>query len=180
MKRCVAGAIIGAALTVSVSAAADSINFVGKKVQSEIQVINSATGQIVDTAIVVDGRSFAPVRNTYEKAGYDVEYKSGVVYLKDPKSTETPDKYKDMDLVESRKIAIEDFKRKFAEFNLKDINRELTYYKHTLPNFEEGIKDPSLTDERKFELQWVIDIMKLKIEELERLKLEKENEEKDS
>lgn len=180
MRRYIVGALAGAALTVSVSAAADSISLIGKRVQSEADVIQN--GNVVDTAIVVDGKSYAPVRTTYEKAGYIVEYKGGKVYLS---LLEMPQIKNDEDnLAMQKRLTIEAFKADYAKYSLKEINSKLIYYKTLLPKFEEALasaaNDPTVTAERKFNMEWQIEMTKLQIEELERLKAEKENEDKDS
>ncbi|WP_028560852.1 hypothetical protein [Paenibacillus pinihumi] len=99
MKKFVVGVVVGAALTLSVTAAADSLSYVGKKVTSETAVF--LDGMPFDTAAIVDGTSLAPIRRVYETAGYKVTYKDGKVYLESPKTasnggdslnTHSPDK----------------------------------------------------------------------------------------
>ncbi|MBJ6364137.1 hypothetical protein ACFOQM_23225 [Paenibacillus sp. GCM10012307] len=88
MKKFVVGVVVGAALTLSVTAAADSISFVGKKVTSQTEVY--LDGKLFDSAPVIDGTSLAPLRKAYETAGYKVTYKDGKVYLEsDVSTTET-------------------------------------------------------------------------------------------
>lgn len=81
------------------TAAADSLSYVGKKVTSETAVF--LDGMPFDTAAIVDGTSLAPIRRVYETAGYKVTYKDGKVYLESPKTasnggdslnTHSPDK----------------------------------------------------------------------------------------
>ncbi len=82
MKKFVVGIIVGVALTVSVTAAADSVSLLGKKITSETEVY--LDGKLFDTAPVVDGTSLAPLRKAYETAGYKVTYKERKVYLESP------------------------------------------------------------------------------------------------
>jgi len=78
------GAAIGVALTLSASAAADGIsNLIGKKVQSEATV--TLDGKKIDTAIVIDNKSYAPIRSISEASGKKVSYEGGEVRLETPK-----------------------------------------------------------------------------------------------
>ncbi len=58
---------------------ADVLNLVGKKVQSEAKI--KLNNEIVDTAIVIDGKSYGPLRSVYEKSGFDVKFEKGVVSI---------------------------------------------------------------------------------------------------
>lgn len=87
-KMFVGGMLVGAALMVSVSAAADSLSLIGKKVTSETEVY--LDGQLFDTAPVINGTSLAPLRKAYEAAGYTVEYRDKKVYLQSRTKEEEP------------------------------------------------------------------------------------------
>ena len=80
MKKFVMGVIIGALLTIGVSAAADSIGKIGKQITNEYVV--KVNGSALDaTAIAVDGTSYAPVRAIAGAAGFEVDFKNGEVLL---------------------------------------------------------------------------------------------------
>lgn len=86
-KLFIGGMLVGAALMVSVSAAADSLSLIGKKVTSETEVY--LDGKPFDTAPVINGTSLAPLRKAYEAAGFKVEYRDQKVYLQSPVKEET-------------------------------------------------------------------------------------------
>lgn len=87
MRKYLIGAVAGAALMLSVSVAADTLSLVGKKVQGETDVVlNSANGEQgnLDKAIIVDGKSYAPVRGIGEAAGFEVRFENKKVVLTAP------------------------------------------------------------------------------------------------
>ncbi|WP_419890735.1 hypothetical protein [Paenibacillus xylanexedens] len=87
MKKYIAGFLAGAVFILSASAFADDIkSLVGKKIQGEAVV--ELNGQALDNAIIVDGKSYAPVRVIGEAAGYDVSMKNKKIIL-DEKSSAT-------------------------------------------------------------------------------------------
>lgn len=79
MKKIVAGFLAGALFTLgTTSFAAEIKSLVGKKIQSEVTV--TANGKQLDNAVVVDGKSYAPVRAIAQAAGMEVEFgKEGIV-----------------------------------------------------------------------------------------------------
>ncbi|KUP23115.1 hypothetical protein [Paenibacillus sp. DMB5] len=81
MKKYIFGFLVGAIFTVSTTAFADDIkSLVGKAIQGEAPVI--VDGQQLDTAIIVDGKSYAPVRVIGEAAGYSVSVDGKKIILK--------------------------------------------------------------------------------------------------
>lgn len=88
MKKYVASFLAGAVFVLSASAFADDIqSLIGKKIQGEAVV--ELNGQTLDTAIIVDGKSYAPVRAIGEAAGYDVSMQNKKIIL-DEKASSTP------------------------------------------------------------------------------------------
>lgn len=81
------GIICGLALGLTASVYASS-GLVGKTIQQEVKVIKD--GQLIGTAIVVDGRSYAPVRAIGEAAGLKVDYSKEQITLTDPKPAVEP------------------------------------------------------------------------------------------
>lgn len=74
------GVVIGAALTVSSSVFGASLGLIGKKIQGEAVVM--VNGGQIDSAIIVDGKSYAPVRSIGAAAGYDIGFEPGKITLK--------------------------------------------------------------------------------------------------
>lgn len=104
MKKYVAGFLAGAVFVLSASAFADDIkSLVGKKIQGEAVV--ELNGQALDTAIIVDGKSYAPVRVIGEAAGYDVSMQNKKIILGEKAAATTPGKGQS---VEEQKAKIED------------------------------------------------------------------------
>lgn len=80
MKKFVFGAVIGALLTLGVSAAADGISKIGKTITNEYVV--TVDGLSLDVkAIAVDGTSYAPVRAIASAAGFGVDFRNDEVLL---------------------------------------------------------------------------------------------------
>ncbi|MEC0139740.1 hypothetical protein P4H94_23080 [Paenibacillus macerans] len=80
MKKVVAGFVAGVLFAIGATSFADGVSLVGKKIQSEVAV--TAKGeQLPDKAIVVDGKSYAPVRAVAEAAGMQVSYGKGGIVL---------------------------------------------------------------------------------------------------
>lgn len=75
MKKFVAGVIVGALFMVSAQAFGDSVNFVGKKVAKESVV--KVNGEDAGKAIIVDNKSFVPVRDISEKIGATISFEKG-------------------------------------------------------------------------------------------------------
>lgn len=85
MKKIAAGFLAGAMLMVSAQAwgAADSL--VGKKIEAEYDV-NVYGKKLVDSAIIINGKSYAPVRAIGELAGYCVSYSDKSINLDEKNS----------------------------------------------------------------------------------------------
>lgn len=80
MKKIVAGFVAGVLFAIGATSFADGVSLVGKKIQSEVTV--TAKGeQLPDKAIVVDGKSYAPVRAVAQAAGMEVEFGKGGIVL---------------------------------------------------------------------------------------------------
>ncbi|PWW06341.1 hypothetical protein DFQ01_103243 [Paenibacillus cellulosilyticus] len=74
------GVIIGVLISITTSVYGESLrSLVGQKIQGEMKVV--LNGQQFDTAIVVNGKSYAPLRNTFESAGYSVSLSEKTVIL---------------------------------------------------------------------------------------------------
>lgn len=81
------GAIIGAAIMIVGTAAADTISLKGKKIESEADVV--VDGVKIGTAILIEGKSYAPVRVIGEAAGFNVDFKDWTVILETPSEKES-------------------------------------------------------------------------------------------
>lgn len=85
MKKFIAGAVFGAILASTVTAYG-ATTLIGKKIQGETDVI--VNGTKLDTAIIVDGKSYAPLRSVGSVAGYEVGFTSDKkITLDTPKET---------------------------------------------------------------------------------------------
>lgn len=74
------GIAIGVMLTLASNAYGSELkSLVGKKVQSESEVL--VEGVKLDTAIIIDGKSYAPVRSIGEVAGFLVDFKDKKITL---------------------------------------------------------------------------------------------------
>lgn len=82
-KYVIFGILIGLLMSVSFTVAADTVSLIGKKIGGESEVL--LNGEYLDTAIIVNGKSYAPVRAIGEAAGYDVDFINKKVILETPK-----------------------------------------------------------------------------------------------
>lgn len=74
MKKFIAGVIVGAVLFTGVQAFAAGVSLVGKKVGSEAELY--LDGKRMSDVIVIDGKSYAPLREIAEGVGRSVHYKA--------------------------------------------------------------------------------------------------------
>lgn len=80
MKKVVVSFLAGAVFATSATVFADNVkSLVGRKVQAETDVM--LNGQKIDTAVAINGKSYAPVRSIAEAAGLDVNYRNGRIEL---------------------------------------------------------------------------------------------------
>ncbi|TQR97305.1 hypothetical protein [Paenibacillus ottowii] len=87
MKKYVAGFLAGALFTIGATSFADEIqSLVGKKIQGETAV--SVNGKSIDKAVVVEGKSYAPVRSVAEAAGMKVQFGKEGISLSDESTKE--------------------------------------------------------------------------------------------
>jgi peptidoglycan hydrolase CwlO-like protein len=87
MKKFISGVVVGALLMVSTQAFGANINFIGKKVAGETVV--TINEQEVGKAIVIDGKSFAPVREITEGFGGKVDKANSEVIALTTEQTNT-------------------------------------------------------------------------------------------
>ncbi|MBW4085730.1 hypothetical protein [Paenibacillus sp. S150] len=86
MKKLAAGFLAGAVLMISTQAIGASTSLVGKAIQAEYTV-NVYGKKLVDPAIVIDGKSYAPVRAIGELAGFRVSLSGKTINLDEKEST---------------------------------------------------------------------------------------------
>lgn len=153
MKKYVAGFLAGAVFTLSAAAFADDIkSLVGKKIQGETVV--ELNGQALDTAIIVDGKSYAPVRSIGEAAGYDVSMQNKKIILDEKVSNTptaaTPGEETNLDLYKSRLAErINDQKDRITALQKRIEGME---YEMSKPNYvDRGEK--AVTDQYKADLE---------------------------
>jgi hypothetical protein len=89
MKKFISGVVVGALLMVSTQAFGANINFIGKKVANETVV--KVNGEEAGKAIIVENKSFIPVRDISEKIGAEIAFeKGGVIALTTEQVPTTP------------------------------------------------------------------------------------------
>jgi hypothetical protein len=79
MKKVVISFIAGALLMASGQALADDISLIGKKVAGEATVL--LNGKELSNAVIIDSKSYAPVRDITESFGAEVDYDKGVITI---------------------------------------------------------------------------------------------------
>lgn len=97
MKKIAAGILAGAMLMVSAQALGAAVTLVGKKIQGEYTV-KVYGKKLADAAVVIDGKSYVPVRAIGELAGYKVTVSGKTINLDERngssllRSSNNPDK----------------------------------------------------------------------------------------
>jgi hypothetical protein len=81
MRKLLISLCAGVLLLGGTIVAADTISMVGKRVQAEATV--TVNGEIISSAIIIDGKSYAPVRDIIEAVGAGVTYTKGEVRVTD-------------------------------------------------------------------------------------------------
>jgi predicted RNase H-like nuclease (RuvC/YqgF family) len=114
MKKFISGIIIGALLMVGTQSFAANIGYIGKKVSSETVV--KVNGEEAGKAVIVDNKSFIPVRDISEKIGAKISFeKDGSILL----ATENPIQ-KEIEQVnsdiKSTKSRISDLEQRISEY----------------------------------------------------------------
>ncbi|MEN1985871.1 hypothetical protein [Paenibacillus hubeiensis] len=133
MKKYVAGFLAGALFTLAGAAFADDIqSLIGKKIQGEAVV--ELNGQTLDTAIIIDGKSYAPVRAIGEAAGYDVSMQNKKIIL-DEKTAATA-------TTPGKGTSVEEQKAKL-EARIVDIKQRISDTKKLIAASESVINDPT-------------------------------------
>ncbi|WP_379161661.1 hypothetical protein [Paenibacillus sp. sgz5001063] len=89
MKKLATGFLAGAILMVSTQAIGASSSLVGKTIQAEYTV-KVYGKKLADPAIVINGKSYVPVRAIGELAGYRVSLSGKTISLDDKKSIASP------------------------------------------------------------------------------------------
>lgn len=89
MRKYLIGFIVGVVVSVSATAYADDIvSLIGQQVDGQTPVYLNGTK--LDDAVIIDSKSYAPIRTVSEAAGLEVSYTEGEIQLSEPQSTETP------------------------------------------------------------------------------------------
>jgi len=88
MKKAVASFVAGVLLTIGATTFADGIeSLIGKRVEGETVV--TVDGASIGSAIIVDGKSYAPVRSIAEASGLSVGYGGAGIALNTNKEVVT-------------------------------------------------------------------------------------------
>lgn len=87
MKKIAAGVIAGAILMMGAQALGASATLVGKAIQAEYSV-KVYGKKLADPAIVIDGKSYAPVRAIGELAGFKVTVEGKTISLVEKTGTD--------------------------------------------------------------------------------------------
>ncbi|WP_152398975.1 hypothetical protein [Paenibacillus cellulositrophicus] len=124
MKKVVIGFIAGALFMVSAQAFGDGISFIGKKVEGEAPV--TINGKVVGDAIIIKGKSFAPVRDLTNGFGGKVDSaSSGGIALSTDKANEKVVDDNSIQIIDlqnkiaSKKADIESIKQKIEDIQKK-------------------------------------------------------------
>ncbi|MED5019339.1 hypothetical protein P9847_18720 [Paenibacillus chibensis] len=87
MKKFISGVIVGAVLMMTTQVFGEGLNFIGKKVANETVV--KVNGEEAGKAIIVENKSFIPVRDISEKIGATISFEKGGVIALNTNSSES-------------------------------------------------------------------------------------------
>lgn len=141
MKKYIIGFIAGAVFATAGAVYADDVVLIGKKIEGQTTVYKD--GVRLDSAIIVDGKSYAPTRAIGEAAGYEVSFDEGEIHLNTSESdnaegdssNETIDVAQGGEIVVETPMTAEQLKRK-----MDDVVVNLTVEKHKLTHGSEAQK----------------------------------------
>lgn len=137
MKKFVIGLIVGAIAMVSTQALGAEISFTGKKVSGETVV--KVNGEVAGNAIIVDNKSFIPVRDISNKIGAEVSLeKGGLISLTFPNSTgNLPSSDTNAEAIKKQQALIDETKRK-----QKETSEKVSQYEELLKSTTSPIHKP--------------------------------------
>lgn len=69
-------------MATAATAYGEEVVMIGKQIQGQTTVYKD--GERLDSAIIVDGKSYAPTRSIGEAAGYEVSFDEGEIFLASP------------------------------------------------------------------------------------------------
>ncbi|WP_134904481.1 hypothetical protein [Paenibacillus polymyxa] len=141
MKKYVAGFLAGALFTIGATSFADEIqSLVGKKIQGETAV--SVNGKSIDKAIVVEGKSYAPVRSIGEAAGMKVQFgKEGIALSDEPTKEIKPDPVTTEPISETKETKTINEE---VPVKLDQLNASIEEKKEQIKSLEKGISSQQL------------------------------------
>lgn len=153
MKKTIVAFLAGIIFATTTSVFADDvINMIGRKVQA-VNEITLKDGTRVGEGIIVDGKTYAPVRAISETAGFSVELEGkNVILNKEMVSQSNPAK---------PNLSLSDLNRNI-EYEKKDI----AYYKKTITQYESALNDPNFAN-IKASTQLTIDTSKARMQAAE-------------
>ena len=123
MKKIVAGFLAGALMMVSVQAFGSGVNLIGKKIDGQADL--KIDGKVVGQTIIVQGKSYAPVREITNGVGGSVQYnKSGGAV--------------EMSLNDIAKLEEEQMKEKE---NIANLKQSIVYQKEKIADTEKTIQN---------------------------------------
>lgn len=166
------GLIIGLMLSFTATTYADDIkSLVGVKIQGETPVI--ANGKDVGNAIIVDGKSYAPVRSISEAAGFEVkvENKQIVMTKKSTGGTTTVPEMPTMPVKKPNVRTVEQIDIQIYEEQTRI--RALTYGVSDMEKLINGNPDNADIEQWKTQLQTIKDNLSAEEQKLAPLEAER-------
>lgn len=186
MKKVLLGFIVGVIFATAGTSFADQLSNIGKKVEGEAKVMMN--GNEVSDAVIIDSKSYAPVRDIAESFGADVGYDQGVITIDTLNKEKTSDEIANINAeIKGREGLRFNIEKKMAEIQ-KEIDNmtsedgllsRIEHLQEAEPNRSENIRKDredkiaylkSSIDEKKeklVDLQAQVDQINAEIAELE-------------
>lgn len=149
MKKFVSGLLVGALLMFSSQAFGEGISYLGKKIDGQVTV--QVNGQAIGEAIVVQGKSFAPVRDIVNSFGGTVDSTTGgVISLSSNKDGDTTAVNGDKQAkIEAQKKVVERISGLVSELESKVETLKAKGIEPTTQSIELNLMRESLEKEQK-------------------------------
>jgi len=138
------GMLMGIVLATAASAYADEIqSLIGKKIEGQVPVY--LDGEKLDDAIIIENKSYAPVRKVAEAAGKEVTFAEGKILLESTKTSEVGSSEVDtvVDTAQPTRT-VEQIDERIASIkaNLAKKENQITLAKKNIELYEKVLQDP--------------------------------------
>lgn len=172
MKKYIIGFIAGALFATAGAVYADDVVLIGKQIQGQTTVYKD--GERLDSAIIVDGKSYAPTRAIGEAAGYEVKFDEGEIFLVSPETEVVVEPEKNNIPEEAFLPPVEEVNTVYDGLTIEEVDRQIASLNESIQKYKVYFKYDEATIEKKVQLDEFIATKEAEIAKLEEKKAELE------